>query len=288
MMTGSPFYYFVLTPIFKVFGIKVVLEFRDPWCLRPEVSLKRYKLLRVVESMAIRFADSVIFVNDFVLDFYKKVYPNQRKKFEVIENGYFSLSNSKEESELDFEVNEKVKHFLTKSRTEVVVIFSGKLIYRDITPFFRFLKKKNNVFLLKTGPKEERFCQLVKDYGLEDKILDLGLLSYTDCMFLMKKYGDFNLLITSSYLWEATTKVFDGIQLKVPTLALTPVNSYAHQVLLKTDSGLRSENTAESITSTFRDIMSRDFTFKAHHQYERSCQAEKLELIICNLVELDK
>src|SRR5690554_5145954 len=52
-ITGGPFYYFLMAPLFRIFKVRVILDFRDPWCLRPEVNSKRYLIYRYFERLVI-------------------------------------------------------------------------------------------------------------------------------------------------------------------------------------------------------------------------------------------
>lgn len=270
IITGSPFYYFLLTPFLRIFGVSVILDFRDPWALRPEFDVGR--TAKLMESVAIKYADKCIFVNDFVLKSYGSVYGSESKKFFVVENGYFPLDLSS--VEIDKSTFDKVRDFLA-SRT--CVVYSGRVYYRDIRPFLEFLRSNiDNICLLKIGPKEPEFERLVDEMGCRQSVYNAGFVSYEVAQKMVSEFSDINLVITSDFDWEASTKIFDGLPVKKPTLALAPPQSYASYVLRFTDSGLTCKNTVEEIAPAFHRIVNREFTFDNCEKYSRENQASKI------------
>jgi glycosyltransferase involved in cell wall biosynthesis len=92
--SGGPFSSMVLGAMLKRrFGVKLVLDYRDPWSL-PAMTMQRHnfftlRLNRMAERQVLGIADKVIMVSDHMVQQYQTLFPGiSKERFVTITNSY--------------------------------------------------------------------------------------------------------------------------------------------------------------------------------------------------------
>tara|TARA_B100002019_G_C21269627_1_gene601425 strand:+ start:2616 stop:3734 length:1119 start_codon:yes stop_codon:yes gene_type:complete len=268
IFTGSPFFYFPLCFIFSKKNTHITLDFRDPWGLRPEVlsnksffiSLK-LRFIKLLERFSIKHASKCIVVNDYVKEMYSEAYPSYKKKFHVVENGFFSSVIKKMPLHKEKVINENKFH----------LVYAGKFGLRNFKPLIEFLKLNDNFVLNYIGEPEPNFLDYLERSNAKEKlnIKFFGKCTYEKTLEIIS-FSDVAVLITAGNDWEPTTKIYDYIAVEVPILAINATSrSYVNRVLNDTSSGLISQNTPESIKKNIDSVVKSKFEFTNKEKYER-------------------
>jgi glycosyltransferase involved in cell wall biosynthesis len=219
--TGDPFFPLLIAPFTKrFFGLKYVVDFRDPWKLaipdHPPVGLKG-KIFQPVnnflEPKVVNSASRVIVVSEAMAVQYRAAYPNKKASdFVVIPNGY----------DPDDYDSVPIIH-----QDQFTIIYAGKFLtgnsFRNPSNFLEallILKKKNiKVKFLYIGEENQDLNRLVDQVGVRDLFEPVGRKTYHDTISYMKGAG-LLLLIGSGQETEQTAKIFDYLGCKRPILAL--------------------------------------------------------------------
>lgn len=271
LMTGSPFFYFLLAPIYRVFQYKVILDFRDPWFLRPEIKPSWY--IKHFEKIAIKFSTISIFVNCIVKDSYSTYYEKYYNKFFVIENGYFDYELPKENIEsilIDYKID-----FQKLSNYNNIFVYAGKFSYRKYQNLFEALKSHQTSLFLKIGDDEPEFQAFVAENCIEN-IDFVRQMTQVEYFSLAKAFNMINVVITSEYPWEASTKVFDSFVTKNRILAITPKNSYVDNLVSKNNLGVTCRNDLNNLNNAIYDVLDFSSDIEGNRDYLRTNLSRKL------------
>jgi len=226
-LTGSPFHPFLLTVFLTgIFRIPTILDFRDSWSFnhgfdgRNAGSLKE-KISEVfigsIEKLSIKFASKVTFSTHILHEEYSNRYSEYRHKFKTITNGY---------DPDDFISVKPRKVVNTKS-----IILTGK--FKIYTPevvygIFEAVKALNNFTFIYVGGESEELIELAKEYGIENKIVSLPYMPYSDSLDLIA--GADYAMMTNGMVNGTGTKIFDYLALKKPVICFVPEGSIiSHQ-----------------------------------------------------------
>jgi len=219
--TGDPFFPLLVGPFAKrFFGLKYVIDLRDPWKLaipdHPPVGLKG-KIFQPVnnflEPIVINSASKVIVVSENMAKQYREAYPDRKHEdFIVIPNGF---------DPADYDpVSIKEQDIFT-------IVYAGKFLtgqsFRN--PFYflealKLLKEKGlQIKFTYVGENNPEINKMVEEIGVVDQFESVGRKSYIDTISYMKGAGML-LLIGSGQETEQTAKIFDYLGCKRPILAL--------------------------------------------------------------------
>lgn len=200
IITGGPFLHFFIIKYLKSKGIKVVLDFRDPFATNPRALATsglilwcKRKVLKLMELYFISMANKVITVNKYCVKLLAS--SNQKlDKFVIIDNGY----------------DERFFHTLEVSskpmNNRLKFVYAGT-IYTDPSIFLDEIVKSENFSFDHIGTQSKFLSSFD-----ENRVKVLGVMSYSDTVVKMMDY-DVCMIFTSGSPFESTTKIFDYIAL---------------------------------------------------------------------------
>ena len=233
-IVGGPFFPLIVGPIIKLFfRLPYVVDLRDPWrtarLYQPLRGLKSRisrVLTRIIEPMVFRFATKVICVTKTMLKEYLSVYPQQKKKFVIITNGYDP---------------EDFKELKAKKYKEFTIAYTGKFrrteAFHNPAPIFQAIKilknKKTNIQLIHVGAIEQEVIGLVKKIEIDSAIKFVGPKLHKEALNYAKG-ADLLLVIGSDRKMGLPVKMFDYIGCQRPILIL----AYKDEELTKILSGI--------------------------------------------------
>jgi len=207
IITGNPFLHFFIINKLKNKGIKVILDFRDPFSTNPRgtinnslISKLKLSILKRIEYYFIKKSDAVITVNKYCAQLIEG-YEEFKNKFHIIDNGF---------DEKSF-INLREKN----TSNELKFVYAGSL-YKDRNPelFITVLEKYQDSTFYHIGPKSEFFKFKYS------KLKELGTMSYEKTIEFLNEC-DICLIFTSGFPFESTTKIFDYIALNKIILIIT-------------------------------------------------------------------
>lgn len=219
--TGDPFFPLLVCPFAKkIFGLKYIVDFRDPWKLaipdHPPVGLKG-KIFQPVnnflEPIVVNSASKIIVVSEMMAEQYKKAYPKRS------ENDFIVIPNGFDPDDYDSVPIKKQDIF--------TIVYAGKFLtgesFRNPSFFLQALKilkeKGLKIKFTYVGEKNFEIEKLVKQIDVIDLFESVGRKSYAETISYMKGAGIL-LLIGSGQETEQTAKIFDYLGCKRPILAL--------------------------------------------------------------------
>ena len=228
--TGGPFYQWPLArKLYQKYGLKYVLDFRDPWSLhpyRPESILAKARdyVNRKLEERVLKHASFAINVTEQGTSMYKAAYPKYNEKFVTLPNGFdpedFIEIGSKRISSFD-------------------IIYTGKFgSFRNPLPFFKafqnFVRKYNlsreSIQFVWIGSIEKHIASLLEENVDERYYHITGYMPYNEVIQYLNG-ASLCLLIVGNHPYEPTTKIFDYLALKKPILAVSNVQGFVSDTL---------------------------------------------------------
>lgn len=270
IISGGPFMHFDIGNFLKdKFGVKVVLDFRDPFSDNPSFNdgwLKR-TIKGYFEKRFIKKATALIAVNKYCADLIVK----NDKTIHIIDNGF---------NEKEFNI------FSDKTENELPVIAHAGTFIQGIRSPEVFLKTMNDSF---NGILE--FHQFGKDSPYFDPYRDTpffvnhGLMPYNE---LIKKLqgADICLLITEGKSFESTTKVFDYIGLNKKVLIITngqKETGNLNHLTAHYPNVAWANNNPEDIQTGISHLLEMETQPFDSHNYSRAYSLEKLVALLKSL-----
>lgn len=199
ILTGGPFLHFTLAGFFKKKGLKVILDYRDPF-YNPIFGDKGIKksLKLYLESQALKYADLVISVNKEC----HQLIGNEKSKFKrvVIPNG--------------FDERKIPTHSLTNVKPESMLFVAGKFYWNPSV--FLDVLQENNWTLAQAGIQSE----IKHTFFKSEKYTYLGTLSQQE-LYEKINFSDIGVVFTLDVPFQSTTKIYDYIGLNKKILVVT-------------------------------------------------------------------
>ncbi|ENO1772359.1 hypothetical protein [Vibrio sp. 1641] len=211
-VNGNPFFHIPFVVILgRLFNVKVIVDYRDPWLLSPYRKFDGLKggVISCLEKITVNLSSFLINVTQSATQMHKEKYSDYIEKFKTIENGF---------DDDDF-------NFLTpfkKRDDKLRVVYSGKFSdFRNPEEFIRALSNVKESFdFLHVGLQEDSVIELVKKYDIQDIYTCTGYVSYANAVEAMRS-ADIGLIISGGHPYEPTTKIFDYIALGLKKLVVT-------------------------------------------------------------------
>lgn len=220
--------------IYKKYGIKFVLDMRDPWKLQKlhynnklsyiVAKLKRFLKGRI-EKKSFKNASYICTVNNTMTEDYAREYPQYREKFITISNGI----------DVDDYSNIQARKF-----DKFTIVYAGKFEtaagFRDPTNFIKAIKtlinKKYDIEFVHIGERESKVIDIARNTGIVDNCKFLGKKSYGETLEYCKG-ANILLVIGGNEKSEQTGKIFDYIGCCKPILVLANKDSEINKVCSK-------------------------------------------------------
>jgi glycosyltransferase involved in cell wall biosynthesis len=209
----------------KMFNIKWIADFRDPWIkpfnkiLYPTCQLS-VAIENFLENAVIRNADLVVTTTPILNKEYKKIFIKEK------ENKFIYLPNGYDKEFYDNVINEK-------KYKQFTISYTGTLYYgRSPEPIFKALKlireKNENIFsMIKfklvgdcTYSDGIKTIDLVNKYSLEDVVAVDPNVSFSESIEINKK-SHMGLVLAPDQKYQIPAKIYDLIGTKTTVLAIT-------------------------------------------------------------------
>lgn len=196
IITGGPFFHFSLSKYFKNQGVKVYLDFRDPFSYNPRLKEKRLKkwIKQRFEYSATKHANALIAVN---AECHNYIAPkNQSIKRWIIPNGF----------------NDEIDS--NKKEVSQGLFYAGKFYWEPIS-FFDVLQNLGLTFK-HAGEKIDSNHEYIR----QNKYEYFGYLNQADLYDKIAE-SDIGVVFTMDIPFESTTKIYDYIALNKKILIIT-------------------------------------------------------------------
>jgi glycosyltransferase involved in cell wall biosynthesis len=217
----------------KKFGIKWVVDFRDPWTNIDyfhslPLTKKSRRNHEELESMILEDADAVLVVGKSM----KNEFSNRNKEVHVISNGYDDFRQG-DEIELDKRFSISHIGLMNADRNPVVLWRALQELVEESDEFSKDLQVKL------IGKCADEVYKSIDKYNLKDKINFVGYVGHEEV--LKHQQASQLLLLAVNRVPFAksvvTGKVFEYLQSKRPILAIGPVDGDLAEILKETTSG---------------------------------------------------
>lgn len=237
LISGGPFMHMGITQYLKkqLLGIKVILDFRDPFGHNPRFneSIIKRKLKQHFETKFIKNSDEVIVVNEFCKNLVK-----QNNNVKIIENGF--------DERLLPEINN------ASINSKVIFVYAGKL-YTDRSPitFCKIISSNHDLAFKYIGPDIKNLDSITSE-----NIIYEGVLTYEKTLNSINK-SDIGLIFTGGKAFESTTKIFDYIALNKKILIITegePKTGNLHEITKNYPNVVWSKNNTDAIKKSINEL----------------------------------
>lgn len=196
---------------------KLVLDFRDPFALKTISFYNKTKLSKAIneslEKMFLKFADVLILTTDETRQAYIEQYPHYKNKIFTVHNGFDNgyIPNNH------------------KKYSKFTIVYGGNLYFFTLNNKFFFeaialLKKrekieKSNFKFLYYGGDKERVEKMSIEYGIKDLVIANKGIPHK---YLLNAISKSHLQLLRIVKPMISTKLFEGIALNTPFLAVIP------------------------------------------------------------------
>jgi len=296
--SGGPFSSMVLGAMLKRrLGVKLVLDYRDPWSL-PAMTMQRYnsftlRLNRMIEKRVLGIADKVVMVSDHLLQQYQTQFPD------IPKDRFVTITNSYDES-LKAEY-EKIS-YAKKHDGIFRVVYAGNF-YGNRTPhrFFEAMERivhdnpslgRTIRFICVGANRIEKYRDDIRKRGLSDQVSFFQRVSLSEVLRFYKE-ADALLLINSYGMGNEVfipQKAFDYLMTGKPILCLTQPGSLYHLLKDKPQAVIADPTDASDIAKALTALISDSLGKKEQHEsvqnihgaFEKTGQlASVLEALLC-------
>lgn len=267
----------------------LIIDFRDAYALdilsemipakKPRI---RMYIDKKIERKVINKADIFIVVTDEMRDLYVQQYKISKSKIYVINNGFDNINHK---------INKNTKY------SKFTICYAGQyyLWEKYASSFFKALQdlkekdiiSKNNFQFIYYGDDSQGIKKLSESYTITDIIEVHNRVSYEEILSIIAKSHLYLIRVMKMAL---PTKLFEGISLNVPILALIPKGNEAETILnrFSPSSYVITDNSVEKISNAIIDAMEKYHNNQVidNHvdmfldEFSRKAQTQKLVKII--------
>jgi glycosyltransferase involved in cell wall biosynthesis len=277
IVSGPPFSPYITAMLLQwVTGVKLILDYRDPWTSHDHVLAARYKsplvrlMNKVAEKSAIKRTSAVVLCSNIMKELLLKRFPCARNKdVEVIYNGYWPDQLSPVSMEPSLNIDRETK----------VMIYAGELYgERRIELVARPLRNLINKGII--SPNSFRFYifgkidnkdrMVLKELDLEGIIIQRERVSYFVIARYLKEADVLFLPSGSTVDYAIPFKFYDYLRARRPILALTPAASELGSIMKIVDCGETADICDPAAIETALAKMIRDeriYTFRGAEAY---------------------
>lgn len=291
--TSSPYSSHMIGHILKQkYNIPWIADFRDEWTNNPYSKLNEeslsFKLQYSMESEILKYANKITVVTELMAENYVNNFKLERKKVEVITNGY---------DEEDF------KGLVIRHTNKFKIIHNGSF-YSIRNPYI-FLKAIVN--LIDKSKLDENMIEVEFIGKNDDKIIEESLdilgdksgilkikeyVSHKKSLEMMNKGAMLLLVIGPNSKTIYTGKVFEYLRMTKPILSLGTKYSVVEELLNKTGCGINVEyDDIESIEKVILKFYNNwlnkvelSYNEEEIRKYERSKLTEKFSQVLDELI----
>lgn len=220
--------------IYKEYGIKFVLDMRDPWKLQTLnynnkinyiIAMIKKIIKGMIEKKSFKNASYICTVNDTMTKDYATEYPQYKNKFITIPNGI----------DVDDYTDIEPKKF-----KKFTIVYAGKFEtaagFRDPTNIFKAIKElideKYDIEFIHIGDEEAIIVDIAQKVGIIENCGFLGRKTYQETLRYCKG-ANILLVIGGNEKSEQTGKIFDCIGCSRPIMVLSNKESEINVVCNK-------------------------------------------------------
>ncbi len=244
--------------------LKWVADFRDPWMeIVYYQGIKRSLITRFIdaklEKSVFRFADSVISINQNLLDLFNKKVPLSNSV--LIPNGY---------DEQDF-TNIIQKDPAVFTITYAGVLSKERIPYALIAVLKNFMAQKRKFNFVIIGKVCQEFSEEIEKNGLTGNTQFVNYIPHKEVLKYLLNSSVLLLVIDDvpQNKGFSTGKIFDYLFCKKPILALGPVDGEAAKMILETDSGkMHDYHDSEGVEQTLNTYYASWSSPQMHHAFK--------------------
>ncbi|HEY5889765.1 MAG TPA: FkbM family methyltransferase, partial [Acidimicrobiia bacterium] len=272
VMSGNPFYYFLMAPLFKeCWGSRVVLDFRDPFAWNPRfnLSVDQRAHLMDLERQMVDACDAVVSVNE---DCLRQISPQTHRTRVTVANGF------------NGEVVDRVLGLASTSSSTgpgVRIVYSGT-VFRNLPldPILDALPPGG--MILEHYGRDYSHSNAIK-YHPNGRAI--GLLPY-EAMVAEMANADAGLVLTTGESSTQTTKIFDYIACDLDIIVVTNGDLRTGN-LHETTNGLEGvfwvRNDPNDLRTFFASYVPTESKRKQRKEFSRKVQTERLVDLILSL-----
>lgn len=266
----------------RIYGTKLVIDYRDYWSLLSDYdlvgnALKR-RIIRHIEGKLVRSADFIVSATAGILEELKAHFdPGLDARSYLLYNGH---------DEADFHrlptATPDEEYFTLSYFGALYARRSLKHLYRAISQIEHTATQKKPIRIRLYGSFNPEATEEIEQSGIADRIEIIPPKSHKDALFEMQKADALILIINSSSpRGTLTSKVFEYLRLGVPILALVPQHKEAAELLKECGASyIAAMESASSIEICIREMMKdgakRQEPHPNLHRYERRAQVAGL------------
>lgn len=235
----------------KHFNTKWIAHFSDPWADNP---YSRYDPISIsinkkMEKEVISNADVCIFVSEETREFYSKIYPNNSKKFLVLEHSF--------DPSLYSENYSKTKKLTLRYMGNFYGARSPEPLFKALSELLidGSIREENFIFEIFGGGMKVPF--LIKKYGLEKLVFQRSTVSYKESLNIMKT-SDILVVIDGVVKMDSIflpSKLIDYLGSGRPIFGITPKKSASERVISKCGGFVAEPDKVEEIKKSILKIM---------------------------------
>ncbi len=218
----------------RIFGKKLVIDYRDYWTLLSDYdlfgSVLKRRLNRALERKILRSADFVVSATSGILDeLISEFDPALPSRSYVLYNGH----DEEDYSGLPFASPDE-QYFTLSYFGALYARRSLKYLYQAVAKLEEENVSQKPIRIRLYGSFNHDAMREVEESGIADKIEIIPPMSHSEALFEMQKSDALILIINSSSpRGTLTSKVFEYLRLGVPILALVPKNNEAAELLVE-------------------------------------------------------
>lgn len=240
--TGKPWSALIVASFIKKAGVKLVVDFRDPWVNNPferELSEFRKKVDRYLEKKVVRKADWVFLNTEYLRQEFIGRYGQEYKdKFITVTNGF-------DENDFQSNVSGVKKINNPDDDSSKLVLTHAGLLYglRDPISIFQAFAKcyqivgediARNIKLRQVGGIDlgYNFQQYIHENCSDENFEDMGQVPYSECLGLLSN-SDILLIIQPDTKTQIPSKLYEYIYLNKPILTIAPKDGALGKMIKK-------------------------------------------------------